>query len=327
MAKRNPPEILSVDEAYARDMPRRPKSHPPVPCKGRAGRERGWLDAAELKREFREKPVPDAKVGPKLQVRHAPCVRPHRPDFGPGLDLLLQVIPPAILMRGELTMETMWPWCTIGKVFVGKDDDFANPMTAGSAVLVGPNLLLTASHVAPWGYDPWWMRFVPAYRQGDAPFGQSYVESYRGIRNTDDVTGRDYVTCKLYDRLGDTTGWMGSWGSSGDDFYYDGEWISVGYPGDSFGGHVPMVELGIKIDDVDDEGSDGKELEAYPFASPGWSGGPLWGWVHDQARVVGIMSGEETEFSFWDFFTVDYHVSAGGLRMVDLVKYGWANWT
>ena len=37
-----------------------------------------------------------------------------------------------------------------------------------------------------------------------------------------------------------------------------------------------------------------------------------------------MMSGSEEEFSFWDFFTADHSVAAGGLHLVDLVKYGWA---
>ena len=98
------------------------------------------------------------------------------------------------------------------------------------------------------------MRFEPAYRSGVGPFGVSYVESFRGVRKTDDVTGLDYVIYKLYTRLGDTVGWMGSQGSSGDDFYYSQKWTSVGYRGDAVNGQIPMIETGIGFDDVDDEG-------------------------------------------------------------------------
>lgn len=320
-------KVLTLDAMYAQDCRNRRETPPRTVCEGLSGKDAHRFTGEELRRLAEHLEAPKAKVGPGLEVRHAPCVRPRRPRLSAEAVRRLAGISPSILLRSELTLEGLYPWCTIGKLFVGRDGNFANPMWAGSAALVGPNLLLTASHAAPWGIESWWMRFVPAYRQGNEPFGSSYVESYRGVRNQDDVTGLDYVICKLYTRLGDTTGWMGSHGSSGDGFYMDGTWTSVGYPGDSMNGQVPMVELGIRLDDVDDEGSDGKELESHVFSTPGWSGGPLWGWVDDQPKVVGVMSGFEEEFSFWDFFTADHSVSAGGNHMVNLVKYGWANWT
>jgi V8-like Glu-specific endopeptidase len=316
---------LTFHEAYCMDHPvERKKEHDP--CSGLPGKDAERLETEALTRLVADVALPEACHAKDIETRYAPCARPLRPRH---LDSpKLAGLPKAVLMRSELTMEKLWPWCTIGKIFVGKDEDYANPMWSGSGVLVGPNLLLTASHVAPWNFQrSWWMRFVPAYRNGASPFGISYVQSYRGIRNTDDVTGLDYVICKLYTRLGDGIGWMGSQSWSNDDSYLNGRWTSVGYPSDSFGGQVPMIELDIALDDIDDEGSSGKELESYVFATAGWSGGPLWGWINDQPRIVGVMSGFEEEFSFWDFFTADHSVSAGGGHMVDLVKYGWSNWT
>jgi V8-like Glu-specific endopeptidase len=314
---------LTFRQAYSLDHPAE-KALCADPCKGRRGEDAKSLHATELRKMVEHLAVPDAKRAKGLEMRYAPCTRPIRPS---KLDSpRLKNLPVSVLMRSELMMEQMWPWCTVGKIFVGKDEDYANPMWVGSGVLVGPNLLLTASHVAPWNSSNWWMRFVPAYRNGSSPFGFSYVQSYRGVRNTDSVTGLDYVICKLYTRLGDTVGWMGSQSWSDDAPYLDGRWTSVGYPVDASGGQVPMAELDLKLDDIDDESSDGKELESYVFSTGGWSGGPMWGWINDQPRVVGVMSGFEEEFSFWDFFTADHSVSAGGGHMVDLVKYGWSNW-
>jgi hypothetical protein len=84
--------------------------------------------------------------------------------------------------------------------------------------MVGRNLIVTASHVAPWEGADWWMRFVPSYWGGISvpgsrftqPFGGAFVEKFRGIRNKDDVTGRDLVICRLNKPMGDLTGWMGS---------------------------------------------------------------------------------------------------------------------
>lgn len=119
---------------------------------------------------------------------------------------------------------------------------------------------------------------------------------------------------------------MGWHASSGDGFYLDGVWTSVGYPGDSHRGRVPMVEDRIKLDDVDDEGSDGKELESYVYASHGWSGGPMFYLLDGDPRVVGVMSGYEEELSFWDFFVKEHTVSAGGMHMARLIAYGRENW-
>lgn len=331
MPKTDHPQVLSVDKMFEHDLRECDCAKPThsvyrSPCEGRRGEDGQRIEAEELRRLVAHLDVPQAKPAPGVDTRYAPCVRPRHPNFRNEAAKRLAGVAPAVLMRGELTMENLYPWCTAGKLFVGRDENYANPMWVGSAALVGPNLMVTASHAAPWGIESWWMRFVPAYRNGNEPFGSSYVQTYRGVRNQDDVTGLDYVVCKLYDRLGDRAGWMGSHASSGDDFYYDGEWTSIGYPTDSMGGQVPMVELGIKLEDVDDEGSSGKELESHVFSTGGWSGGPLWGWVDGQPKVVGVMSGNEEEFSFWDFFTADHSVSAGGGHLVDLVKYGWATW-
>jgi hypothetical protein len=314
---------LTFEEAYFLDNPIE-KVRPEDSCRGLPGQDNESFEAEILTRLVSDVVLPDARRAENIQIRYSPCTRPIRPRHIDSPQLA--GLPLSVLMRSEIITERTWPWCTIGKIFVGKDEDYANPMWVGSGALVGPNLLLTASHVAPWNFPNWWMRFVPAYRNGATPFGISYVQSYRGVRNTDDVTGLDYVICKLYTRLGDNIGYMGSWFWSNDSPYLDGRWTSVGYPGDSSGGQVPMVELDIALDDIDDEGSSGKELESYVFSTGGWSGGPLWGWIGDQPRIVGVMSGNEEELSFWDFFTADHSVSAGGGHMVDLVKYGWSNW-
>jgi hypothetical protein len=44
-----------------------------------------------------------------------------------------------------------WPYTTIGRVFTGTNPALSTWDWAGSGTLVGTNLLLTASHVVPWG--------------------------------------------------------------------------------------------------------------------------------------------------------------------------------
>jgi hypothetical protein len=287
----------------------------------RAGREQGHLSTAELlsARDTESGPFSGAFRPSWLAQNAFPRLIPRRRKIDlsgilPGLTYTIE--------RGELTFSD-WPWCTVGRVFVGTVSDYSNWTSSGSGVLVGPNLILTASHVAPWGVDGWWMRFVPSYRDGTGPFGDSYVSQFRGHRS-DAGDEYDYVICQLYDSLGDRAGWMGTYASTDDSFYEDRNWTSIGYPGDFMGGERPAVEWAVEPDDA--EAGDGTSIDFEPpFTSPGWSGGPLFGWVDDQPRTVGVLRGEEETDVLW--VTVDDDtVFSGGMHMVDLVKYGLANW-
>ena len=207
-----------------------------------------------------------------------------------------------------------WPWCTIGKVF---STGGPSGPEEGSGVLVGPNLMLTASHAAPWGSGAWSMEFVPATAAGSTVCS-SFVSQFRGVRTEPEVSGLDVVVCRLYSPLGNALGWMGtqSWGN--EDEYYRRRFMSSGYPA-TFGGR-PAVEHDISIVDIDNDG-DGLELEL-PIGHPltdGWSGGSLWYFPNQQAVAVGIQPGSEK-----DEFDPRRHVNAGGRHLVDLVRFGLA---
>ncbi|MBD2101658.1 hypothetical protein [Leptolyngbya sp. FACHB-261] len=220
------------------------------------------------------------------------------------------------------TLFDAWPWSTMGKVFVGRTNDFNNAQFTGSGVLVGRHTLLTASHVVPWEWvssGDWWVRFVPAYFHGVGRYGDSYVSGWYGFK-TDSVEGDDYVVCDLYENLGDQCGWLGVISlkeSRYDDFVY----TSVGYPGDVQNGQVPCVEYGLTIQDVDDEGENAKELETRLFGGKGWSGGPLFSDIDGGTLIVGVRSGRET-----DFLTKRRVVHASGRKLVDIVRYAHENW-
>jgi hypothetical protein len=235
---------------------------------------------------------------------------------------------------------TLYPYSTIGKVMVGIGNatdlrwvsQGGQKTGEGSGVMVGRNLMLTAGHVAPIGRRPgdWWMKFIPCYDYGAEPLGSSFVESYYGYRGEpNDVQGDDMVVCKLYAPLGDATGWMGryAWPNSHGQ-YKRHACTSVGYPGAISGGQIASVEASANIVDVDGGANGGLELECKPFASPGWSGGPLFAYIgsHPYPLVLGIVEGNETELSFWDLFTEDHTVATGGQLLLDLVAYGEANW-
>lgn len=257
--------------------------------------------------------IPEAYRPNWLSLSYTPRIRPHL------LNHLTFVRPPVHLMVRE-SLSFSYPWCTIGKIFVSRPGEGTK---SGSGVLVGPNLLLTASHAMPWGNPNASIQFIPAYRKGqiDERFGDAWVERYRGVRRGEgEADEHDFVICKLNWRIGDRTGWMGSWAWSNEDPYFAGNWISVGFPASFMGGEIPAVEAPVSVEDMDG-GGDFFEIETDDFTSGGWSGGPLWGWIDDQPRVIGIASGTEK-----DFLDPTRSVFAGGLHLVDLVKYGWANW-
>jgi hypothetical protein len=272
----------------------------------------GELIGARQLHDLDERPAPEPHRPPWLDLSYAPRIRPH------VLRHFRIVRPPMHLMVRE-SLSYSYPWCTIGKVFVNRPDQ---PQKGSSGVLVGPNLLLAASHAMPWGNTAASIRFVPAYRNGevDPRFGEAWVERFRGVpREEGTADEHDFALCKLDRRIGDRTGWMGSIAWTGEAPYYAGSWISVGFPKSFMGGEVPAVEAPVGVEDIDSSG-DYIEIETDAFTSGGWSGGPLWGWVNGP-RVIGIASGLD-----WDWPDPERSVFAGGPALVNLVKHGWANW-
>ena len=208
-----------------------------------------------------------------------------------------------------------YPWRTVGIIFNSQGK-------RGSGVLVGPNLVLTAGHLAPWGQSPWSMEFVPAFRGMGAnprPYGSSFIQNYRGFNTRPEVSGKDFVICKLYQPLGNAIGWMGSKSFGNEDEYYRRSYLASGYP--VHFGERPAVELDLGIRDIDND-SPGLELETVnrPDLQGGWSGGPLW-LPQEGPAVVGVHSGLET-----DELDPRRAVFAGGPGMIDLIRFGIDNW-
>ena len=214
-----------------------------------------------------------------------------------------------------LTMS--FPWRCIGKITSGSD---SGPGSSGTGVLVGPNLMMTASHLWKWGAPGRWMHFSPGFREGPQ-HPESFVTRIRGIQSDGDPTGYDYIICQLQKPLGEMIGWMGSQSFGDEDDYYDPDWISVGYPGVFYNGMRPAVDFDIGIRDIDND-DPGLELETtYNTAfGGGWSGGPLWGVINNDFKIIGIKSGWEV-----DVYDPARGVFSGGNHMVDLIKHGLAN--
>lgn len=216
-----------------------------------------------------------------------------------------------------------WPWGLVGKVYNSEG-------YTGTGALIGNRLIATAGHMVPWNHvrqGSWWMRFVPAYYDGASLHGsgvQSYVSDCRGYDVSGDVTGYDWVVCRLYNPLGNMLGYFGYNGYS-DSWNGGNYWTLLGYPGAVAGGQRPSWQGRISVVDTDGDSNGGLEIESYADMTPGNSGGPFFGWWNGDPRLVGVVSGQETEYHFpfsWD----DINVVAGGSGFTNLMAWGRTNW-
>jgi V8-like Glu-specific endopeptidase len=214
-----------------------------------------------------------------------------------------------------------YPWRCIGLVLAWTDPS-GGPAWSGAGALVGRNVVLTASHVCPWGSSPWMMQFIPAYYDGSSVVGvSSYVQTYRGYR--DHGQGDDMCTLKLYTPLGDSLGYFG-YKTYNDDWEDGNYWTKCGYPVAIASGQRPSRITWFPIVDDDNDGA-GVELEYKADSSGGDSGGPVFGWWSGSPYVIGTHSGGEEEYHF-PFSIVQNNVAAGGSALSSLIGWARANW-
>ncbi|RWM22538.1 MAG: trypsin-like peptidase domain-containing protein [Mesorhizobium sp.] len=219
-----------------------------------------------------------------------------------------------------------YPWHCVGRLFIWNNASSPNPSSSGTAVLVGPRLILTASHMLPWGAASWKTLFVPGYFDGNPVVGAgaaSWCSDYRGYQFEPDDQAFDMAILRLYDPLGGNIGWMGAKTYSSD-WQDQPFWKLVGYPGDAAlsGGQRPTIEQGIRVLDDDSDG-DFLEIEHRADTSDGNSGGPLFAFWKDGPYVIATHGGYEYH-SFPDY--ENHNVAAGGKGMVNLINWGRANW-
>jgi hypothetical protein len=217
-----------------------------------------------------------------------------------------------------------YPWRCIGRVFTWTDASKPNWSFYGSGVLVGSRLVLCAGHMAPWGSNNWMMKFVPSYYDGvslDGAGTLSYVSDVRGYNDNQGVTAWDMLLLRLYTPLGDSLGFFGS-------KTYDPAWENqpywelCGYPS-AVTSERPSYQLGIPVLDHDNSG-DAMQLEHHGDSTGGDSGGPFFSfWPDGFPYVIGTVSGGE---SITGSGAEDNNICAGGKALVDLIKWGLANW-
>lgn len=216
-----------------------------------------------------------------------------------------------------------YPWRCTGKIFAWTNPS-GDPAWVGSGALVGTNVVLTASHVVPWGADPWMMRFVPSYWDGSSLYGSgvsSYVQSVRGYRNH--KQGDDMAVLKLYTSLGNSLGYFG-YKTYHDSWEGGNYWTKVGYPVGVASGNRPSRVTWYPIIDDDNDGA-GVELEYKADSSGGGSGGPVFGWWSGSPYVIGTHSGSETEYHF-PWYLAKHNLSAGGGALSSLIGWARSNW-
>jgi V8-like Glu-specific endopeptidase len=174
----------------------------------------------------------------------------------------------------------------------------------GTGCLVGPRLLLTASHCVQWNPNgtSGWLRFRPAYYDGFAPFGEAWatkIVAWRHVNGSvglnDLDTAFDYAVCVLNIPLGNTLGFVGyrTYNSAWNGGAY---WQHMGYPLDLSFCERPSFQGGCKIASVGLQsllGQTGYVLGHFNDTFLGHSGGPVWGWFGESfPRVVGVYSAE-----------------------------------
>ena len=224
-----------------------------------------------------------------------------------------------------------YPWQCVGRVFAWNDASGASWAWSGSAVLVGPRVVLTAGHVVPWDASSWMMLFVPSYYDGTSLLGsggQSYVSDAQGwdvsyVSRLPDA--HDMAVLRLYDPLGD---WLGYFGSKPYSNSWTGQpyWNITGYPGAVAGAERPSYQFGITVIEAE-ASTDALDIEHQGDATPGDSGAPFWAtWPDGFPYVIGTVSGGEIVTDSRGTVLEDNNNVAGGNAVNDLIRWARTNW-
>lgn len=213
-----------------------------------------------------------------------------------------------------------YPFSVVGRIFVWTDAAAPNWTWWGTASLVGARVILTASHVVPWGSGNWKALFVPAFYDGASIHGTwaaSWITNAHGYSSH--VQGDDMAVMRLAVPLGSSLGWFGfrTYNPAWQDHSV---WTLPGYPWDKDSGNRPWLMLNFPIIDDDNDGA-GVELEYRADTEGGQSGAPVFGWWNGSPSLVGTHSGGEDNFG-----EPRQNVAAGGSALTNLLNWARATW-
>jgi len=190
--------------------------------------------------------------------------------------------------------DTTYPWSAFGRCDTN--------LGAFSGAMIGPRHLLTCNHMIDWtpppGFAADWLTFTPAYFDNGAPFGSTYATHIYWIKkdNNDGVSNGDegqfdYVVLVLNDRIGDSTGWLGTRRYI-DDWDSLAVWWHIGYPSDLTSMQRPIFQSWFTINGDDKQDDAHQIIRHQADVFPGQSGGPMFGfWEGDVGpRAVAVQS-------------------------------------
>jgi len=224
------------------------------------------------------------------------------------------------LPLGEPLSKDMSPWQAVASPWVGEsrkhvrlsmtfiaeDGTMVNTMCSGT--LIDPTHVLTAGHCiymhdSPDGdaVNDWatTVRVVPAYDNGDEPFGaalSTQLHAYTGWTDNEDFDW-DLAVVDLDRPVGALTGWRGYGSDPNCSWYEAGLWEIFGYPGeDGFDGEQMYVQNGVY------DGCESVGHEVY-FDRPNFGGTSGGGSVKNGA-VYALRSNTSWNLDGYDSFDV-----------------------
>ena len=191
--------------------------------------------------------------------------------------------------------DTNYPWRCLCRV--------QTPTGAGSGVIIGPRHVLTASHVIDW--TPGWAT-INVFQQNatSLDFANAtnvYASTQIGpgpIGDSD--SDEDYAVLVVDKRLGDIYGWYGTrtYDSSWDDEV--SVWCNIGYPNDrGWNSLTPIFQTNFFLNELGADFGSARLIRSQTFDNwPGQSGGPVFGIWNDGPYVVGVVSGEGSDYNY-----------------------------
>jgi V8-like Glu-specific endopeptidase len=181
---------------------------------------------------------------------------------------------------------------------------------------VGPNHVLTASHVVNWSVPGGVNGVVEVHRAGATVSAISAITRVFAFTRVTGSIGwteldEDYAVLETADAIGDRFGWLGtrrySSGWDGDPY-----WYNLGYPGDVGNSRWPTWQRGKWLDEHAWDFGSARAMDTNADINPGNSGGPMFAWWDEGPYVVAVVSAHDPDDQ--------ENYCAGGSDIVRLVR-------